>query len=61
MWENLYRQREKKENNTALRVSHWDVVVATRPTAKISQGKEVKRYVKYMHNSESSVRQPSPV
>jgi hypothetical protein len=54
-------QTEKKENNRALGVSHWDIVVAMRPTSKTSRGKEVKRYVKEMHNSESSVRPPSPV
>jgi hypothetical protein len=61
MWENLYRQTEKTENNRTLRVSHWDVVVAMRPTAKTSQGKGVKRYVKELNNSESSVKPPSPV
>jgi hypothetical protein len=48
MWENLYRLKEKTENNRTLRVSHWDAVVAIRPTAEISQGKEVKRYVQEM-------------
>lgn len=61
MWENLYRQREKTENNRTLGVSHWDVVVPMRPTTKTSQGKEVKRYVKEKHNAESSLRPPSPL
>ena len=41
-------ETEKTENNRILWVSHWDVVVAMRPTAKTSQGKEVKRYLKEM-------------
>jgi hypothetical protein len=52
MWENLYRQREKTENNRTLRVSQWDPVVAMRPTAETSQGKQMIRYVKEINADE---------